>query len=99
MPGPLIGLPLNKMWPEVGGRKPAIIRRIVDFPHPLGPSRQKNSPDKIERFMPRTARYSPELLLPGLAGNTQPTFLTSMSWVPKTTHLRADYFTAMALSK
>jgi hypothetical protein len=63
----------------VGGRKPAIMRKIVDLPHPLGPSRQKNSPGEIERFMARTARYSPDLLVACLAGNTQLTFLTSMS--------------------
>jgi hypothetical protein len=33
----LIGFPLNKIWPEVGGRKPAIMRKVVRLAAPAGP--------------------------------------------------------------
>ena len=41
----------KRMRPDVGAMKPAIIRNVVDFPHPDGPSRVKNSPEERERSM------------------------------------------------
>jgi len=37
-------LPDKKIWPERTGSNPAIARRIVVFPQPEGPSRQRISP-------------------------------------------------------
>ncbi|SKG36378.1 Uncharacterised protein [Mycobacteroides abscessus subsp. abscessus] len=37
----------NRIRPEVGLMNPAIIRRVVDLPHPEGPSRVKNSPSAM----------------------------------------------------
>ena len=44
--------PLKMTTPEEGLIRPAIIRRIVLFPHPLGPTIPRNSPylTSIERF-------------------------------------------------
>ena len=42
--------PLNWMSPPVGDNNPAIKFKIVDFPHPLGPSKHTKSPCSIEKF-------------------------------------------------
>jgi len=39
----------RRMLPEVGDSKPAISRRRVVLPHPLGPRMEKNSPERISR--------------------------------------------------
>jgi hypothetical protein len=39
----------KKSDPDVMGSSPAIIFRMVDFPHPLGPTNVKNSPSLITR--------------------------------------------------
>ena len=54
-PGPVTGAPLTRICPDEGSMKPAIMRRMVDFPQPLGPRRQKNSPAETERLTPSTA--------------------------------------------
>src|SRR5215210_4063951 len=38
--------------------RPAIMRRAVDLPHPLGPTKTTNSPSGMSRFMPLTATTS-----------------------------------------
>ena len=46
-PGPVTGWPITSTSPLVGGcwgRRPAISRRIVLLPQPLGPRMQMNSP-------------------------------------------------------
>src|SRR6266516_3302629 len=43
--------PLKRISPEDGRSNPAIIRRRVDFPHPLGPTMQTNSPSWIWKEM------------------------------------------------
>src|SRR3954465_5571918 len=49
------GSPLSRMSPSDGSSRPAIIRRIVDFPHPDGPSRTMNSPSLTLRLTLFTA--------------------------------------------
>src|SRR2546428_14149138 len=43
--------PLKRISPEDGRSNPAIIRRRVDFPHPLGPTIQTNSTSWIWKEM------------------------------------------------
>lgn len=43
------GSPNRRISPSLGYSKPAIIRRQVVLPEPLGPSRVKNSPEDLER--------------------------------------------------
>src|SRR5438128_384876 len=50
------------MWPASGRSKPAIIRSVVVFPEPDGPSRVKNSPASISRSTWSTATTSPYVL-------------------------------------
>src|ERR1043165_7347184 len=50
--------PPRRMRPEVGSSSPAIIRRVVVFPHPDGPSRQKKSPSGMVKVESRTATKS-----------------------------------------
>src|SRR5439155_13685673 len=52
--------PSSRIWPSVGRSNPAIIRSDVVFPHPEGPSSEKNSPEGIWRLMPSTAVNSPK---------------------------------------
>ena len=47
--------PSSRIAPEVGVSNPAIIRRVVVFPQPDGPSIEKNSPEAIEKSASRTA--------------------------------------------
>ena len=54
--------PLSSISPEVGGSKPPIIRRVVVFPQPDGPSSVKNSPDWTSRSMWSTTTFSPYFL-------------------------------------
>src|ERR1700737_836508 len=42
--GPVTGCPSTSTSPEVASRNPATMLRSVDFPQPLGPTRQTNSP-------------------------------------------------------
>jgi hypothetical protein len=48
------------MSPLVGSTNPAIIRKIVVFPHPLGPNKKNNSPDTICRSTASTAIVLPK---------------------------------------
>ena len=43
------------MSPAVGVSKPAIIIRVVVLPEPLGPSRVRNSPERMSSETPSTA--------------------------------------------
>src|SRR3989441_6602280 len=54
--------PPSRMRPEVGSSRPAIIRSVVVFPHPDGPSRQKKSPSGTVKVEPRTATKSVKAL-------------------------------------
>ena len=47
--------PSSRMAPSVGVSKPAIIRSVVVFPQPDGPSIEKNSPDAMEKSASVTA--------------------------------------------
>src|SRR5262245_48255334 len=47
------------MVPDVWRSSPARIRRSVDFPQPLGPTMQRNSPGRIFRSMSEIARMRP----------------------------------------
>ena len=50
--------PRMSTFPRVGCSKPAIMRRVVVLPQPLGPSRAKNSPGATARLSSRTASTS-----------------------------------------
>ena len=56
---PRTGSPPTEMPPSVGSSKPAIIRKVVVLPHPLGPSSEKNSPSRISNVRSSTATKSP----------------------------------------
>ena len=45
--------------PDVGASSPAMQFRVVDLPHPLGPSRVKNSPSSIVKLMSLSTATSP----------------------------------------
>src|SRR4030095_13145133 len=47
--------PPNRMRPDVGNSRPAIIRNVVVLPQPEGPSRQKKSPSGTVNVESRTA--------------------------------------------
>src|SRR5712691_558921 len=55
--------PFNTMRPSSGTTKPAIIRRVVVLPQPLGPSSEKNSPSPIASVTSCTASTLPKRLL------------------------------------
>ena len=46
--GAVMRSPPMRTSPESGGIRPSMIRRRVDFPHPLGPTRQVNVPASNE---------------------------------------------------
>ena len=54
----MISLSSNKTAPSSGNSKPAIIRSKVVLPHPEGPSREKNSPCLIVKFISSSATKS-----------------------------------------
>ena len=56
-------VPSSRILPAVGGSKPAIMRSVVVFPQPLGPSREKNSPGWISSEMSSTAVTSSNRLV------------------------------------
>src|SRR4051794_13234010 len=47
-----------KILPSLTSSRPASMRRVVDLPHPEGPTRTLNSPSLISRSMPGTAGTS-----------------------------------------
>src|SRR3954468_15243560 len=47
-----------KIFPEFHSSNHAHISRVVDFPHPDGPTRTMNSPSAISRLIPGTAGLS-----------------------------------------
>ncbi len=47
--------PSSRMAPSVGLSKPAIIRNVVVFPQPDGPSSEKNSPEAMVKSASLTA--------------------------------------------
>ena len=49
--------------PSVCASSPAMIRRVVDFPHPEGPTRVRNSPSAMWRSMPSRTFVSPKVLV------------------------------------
>ena len=55
--------PASRTRPWSGSSKPAIIRRVVVLPQPLGPSSEKNSPAPISSETSSTASSSPKLLV------------------------------------
>ena len=52
--------PASSMSPSSGSSNPAIIRSIVVFPDPDGPSSEKNSPSRTSRSTWSTAATSPK---------------------------------------
>src|SRR5712691_7720280 len=55
--------PCKTMRPSSGTSKPAIIRRVVVLPQPLGPSSEKNSPSAMSSVTSCTASTLPNRLL------------------------------------
>src|SRR5215470_7115469 len=55
------GRPSSMISPAVGDSKPAIIRRVVVLPEPLGPSSVRNSPGATVRETPSTAITDPKV--------------------------------------
>ena len=55
--------PSSSTWPDVGSSNPAIIRSVVVFPQPDGPSSEKNPPAGISRSMASTAMKDPKRLV------------------------------------
>ncbi len=53
----------NLTAPLLGNSKPAIMRKSVVFPHPLGPKKEKSSPLLITKFTLSTALKLPKSLL------------------------------------
>src|SRR5712692_1289786 len=51
-----------RISPELGCSRPAIIRSSVVFPQPDGPRSTRNSPSRVTRSTPSTARTSPNSL-------------------------------------
>src|ERR1700682_562685 len=61
--GPVTGSPSTSTSPEVASRNPATMLSSVDFPHPLGPTRQTNSPGATSALtFSRTSICSPGCL-------------------------------------
>src|SRR2546422_5108180 len=52
--------PATLIVPSVGARMSATSRSNVDFPHPDGPSSETNSPGRMARLTPSSARSGPE---------------------------------------
>src|SRR5688572_8853867 len=60
-PGPKTFAPLTFIDPEPIGVNPAMAFRSVDLPHPLGPTRQMNSPAAADKLTPfRIGRWLEE---------------------------------------
>src|SRR5665811_2310578 len=56
---PFTTRPPIEIVPSVGSSRPAMRRRAVDFPHPEGPTRTRNSPAATSRSSPERTRVSP----------------------------------------
>src|SRR5216683_3083007 len=59
----VISSPSSRTFPAFGISNPAIIRRIVVLPHPLGPSKVRNSPCSISKLTWSTAVTRPKFLV------------------------------------
>jgi hypothetical protein len=55
----LTSAPRSTIRPSSGSSKPAIMRSVVVFPQPDGPSRQKNEPSGMAKDKSFTAVKSP----------------------------------------
>src|SRR5581483_11087933 len=60
--GPVTALPPTDTRPALAGRNPATRLSSVDFPQPLGPSRQTNSPGATVRSIPDTIWLVPNAM-------------------------------------
>src|SRR5712692_1989296 len=56
---PFTGLPKTSTSPSLGGSSPEISARVVDLPHPVGPTTAQNSPGLTSRLRSRNAVYTP----------------------------------------
>src|SRR5205823_12701530 len=52
---PLTGAPMTLTSPELGGARPVTRLRVVDFPHPVGPTTATNSPRSTVMLKLRSA--------------------------------------------
>src|SRR5579859_541009 len=57
---PVMSSPSSRTVPALGVSKPAIMRRIVVLPQPLGPSKVRNSPRSTLRLICSTAALRPK---------------------------------------
>ena len=55
--------PWSRIRPSDGSSKPAIIRSVVVFPQPDGPSIVKNSPSRIVNDTSSTAQKAPNIFV------------------------------------
>ena len=58
----LMSWPSMEMVPDVGSSKPAIMRRVVVLPQPLGPRKDTNSPRATSQVEPLDRHMGGELL-------------------------------------
>ena len=67
--------------PDVGGRKPVIIRMVVDFPAPFGPRKPSTSPSLTEKDTPFTAGKSPKFFFRFLTSNIVVCYLFLVNYI------------------
>ena len=60
---PVISSPPMCTRPLVTSSRPAIMRKVVDFPHPDGPRRTTKLPSSTSNEMSRTATVAPQVLV------------------------------------
>src|SRR5215813_4331282 len=76
--GPLTSTPPTVIRPQLGSMSPPINFNKVDFPHPLGPTRETNCPGETEKLTSRNASTS---TVPRRVRNTLATFSISIGSV------------------
>src|SRR5579859_3682778 len=59
----VISSPSSRILPALGVSNPATMRSIVVLPHPLGPSKVKNSPCSTDKLISITAGERPKYLV------------------------------------
>ena len=107
IPGPLTRSPRIRISPAEGERNPATMRNTVDFPQPLGPSRQKNSPGEMEKLTSLkgdvfAATIGPGSLEKGAASHCvprRPPWQRARLRVANHAHPHSGYCIAMARSR
>src|SRR5260370_41746098 len=76
--------------PESGVSSPAMMRSVVDFPHPEGPSSTAKWPGSAVRLTPSTAGAAPQALRISL-NRTSANFPTGITILERSADLRAHH--------